>query len=86
MAYEKQHWQDALQAAKSKGGGQDDRADQREQKKKSRLMFRKRKLDKEVRQYIKDKDIIRYGKINEIGNRHGFRLYDLGPRIEGDRE
>jgi len=61
-----------------------DKSDEREQKKKSRLMFRKRKLDKEVRQYIKDRNVIKYGAINEIGNRHGFRLYDLGPSPERD--
>ena len=90
MAHEKQHWQDALQAAKSDRGGQDDRANQREQKKKSRLMFRKRKLDKDVKKYIKGKKYngrirINSSDIDAIGRRHGFQCYDMEFDSGGDR-
>ena len=73
MAYEKQHWKDALQAAKPERGGQDSDANQREQKKKARLMYAKRILERDIKQYIKqEKSGIKYKQIDKIGRKHGF--------------
>ena len=78
MAHEKQHWKDALQAAKSEGGRQDNRIDPREQKKISRQHYKRRKLDKEVRNYVKNRIRINSGDIDAIGRKHGFQSYDMG--------
>ena len=74
MGNGKQYWKDALQAAKPKGGGQDNPIDIREQKKRSTIMYRKRKLDKEVKQYVSRSKIIRANEIEAIGRRHGFYI------------
>ena len=73
MAYEKQNWKDALQAAKPEGSGQDGDFDQREQKKKSRLMYTRRVLEKDIKQYIKkETGGIKYKEIDRIARGHGF--------------
>ena len=77
MAKEQRDWKDALQAAKSEGGRQDDRIDPREQKKKSRQMYQRRKLDKEVRNYVNKRTRINSADIDSIGRKHGFQLYDM---------
>lgn len=75
MAYEKQNWKDALQAAKSKGSGSDDQFDQRSKKKEARVMYTRRILEREVKQYLKSKKgAIRYRDIDKIGRRHGFYI------------
>ena len=72
MAYEKPGWQDALQALKSEGGGSDDTVNLREQKKRSRIMYKKRKLDKDIKNYIKNTTVIKYKTIDGIAKGHGF--------------
>ena len=72
MAYEKQDWKDALQAAKSKGGGFDDSIDQRIEKKKARLMYTKRLLEKEIKKLLKNK-IIKYGEIVRLHRKYGVQ-------------
>ena len=73
MAYEKQDWKDALQAAKPEGSRPDGDADQREQKKKSRLMYTRRVLERDIKQYIKKQEGgIKYTEIDRIAGRHGF--------------
>ena len=72
MAYTKPGWQDALQALKSEGSGSDDTANLREQKKRSRIMYKKRKLDKDVRNYINNTTVIKLKTINGIAEGHGF--------------
>ena len=69
MAYEKQNWKDALQAAKPEGCGSDDNADQREKKKEARVMYAKRLLYKEVKQLLSNK-IIKYKEIVRIHRKH----------------
>ena len=86
MAHEKQHWKDALQAAKSERGGSDDRVDQREQKKKSRQHYIRRKLDKEVKDYVNKRTRINSRDIDAIGRKYGFQSYDLGEQPDRDRE
>lgn len=72
MAYEKQNWKDALQAAKPERSGQDDSANQREQKKKSRIMYNRRKLEKDVKHYIHNTNgPIKGSDIERIGRKHG---------------
>ena len=73
MAYEKQDWKDALQAAKPEGSRPDDDADQREQKKKARLMYTRRVLERDIKQYTKkEKGGIKYREIDRIARGHGF--------------
>ena len=84
MAYQKRDWKDALQAAKSEGGGSNDTVDPREQKKRSRVMYKKRKLDKEVKNYVKNRYRINSKDIDTIGRRHGFQCHDMGGSTEGD--
>lgn len=72
MAYEKQDWKDALQTAKSKGGRQDDSDNQRKKKKLAALHYKRRKLEKDVRNYINNNKHINFRDIDEIGRRHGF--------------
>jgi len=72
MAYEKQDWKDALQAAKPEGSRPNDDLDQRK-KKEARLMYTRRILHKEINTYIKNiNGPIRYAEINRIGRKHGF--------------
>lgn len=72
MAYEKQDWKDALQTAKSKGSRQDDSDNQRKKKKLAALHYKRRKLEKDVRNYINNNKHINFRDIDEIGRRHGF--------------
>ena len=72
MAYEKQNWKDALQTAKSKGSRQDDSDNQRKKKKLAALHYKRRKLEKDVRNYINNNKHINFKDIDEIGRRHGF--------------
>ena len=72
MAYEKPGWKDALQAFQSEGGGSDDTVNLREQKKRSRIMYKKRKLDKDIKYYIKNTVIIKWKTIDRIAQGHGF--------------
>jgi len=75
MAYEKQNWKDALQAAKPKGSGSNNDSDQREQKNIARLMYSRRVLEKSIKEYIKkNKSGIRYRDIEKIGRQYGFYI------------
>ena len=70
MAHEKQGWQDALQAAKSKGYRPDDTKDPREQKKKAQLMYKRRRLDKDIKK-LNGRKVIRWSDIEAIHEQHG---------------
>ena len=72
MAKEKQDWKDSLRAAKQEGDRQDDRDNSREAKVKSRLMYQRRKLDKDVREYTNKSRRINSRDIERIGRRHGY--------------
>lgn len=72
MAYEKQHWKDTLQTAKSKRSRQDDSDNQRKKKKLAAIHYKRRKLEKDVRNYINNNKLIRSQDIEEIGRKHGF--------------
>jgi hypothetical protein len=63
-----------LQAAKSEGRGYDDTEDQRKKKKIAALHYKRRKLEKNVKEHIKLNDPIRSRQIEAIGNRHGFYI------------
>ncbi len=71
MAYEKQNWKDALQAAKSKGSRSDDNVDQRKKAKEARVMYAKRLLDKDIKKLLNNK-IIKYNDIVRIHGKHGI--------------
>ncbi len=72
MAHEKQYWKDTLQAAKSEGSRFDDNIDQRIEKKKARLMYTKRLLEKEIKKLLKNK-IIKYGEIVRLHRKYGVQ-------------
>ena len=72
MAYEKQYWKDTLQAAKLEGSGFDNSIDQRIEKKKARLMYTKRLLEKEIKKLLKNK-IIKYGEIVRLHRKYGVQ-------------
>ena len=71
MAYEKQYWKDALQTAKPKGSRSDNTINKEQQKKQARIMYNRRKLEKDIKQYIKN-DRIKGSNIERIGRQHGF--------------
>ena len=73
MAYQKQYWKDALQTTKSKGSGLDNSNDKEQQKKQAHIMYKRRKLEKDVKQYIKH-DRITSEAIERIGRQHGFYI------------
>ncbi len=73
MAYEKQNWKDALQAAKSEGSGFNNDSDQREKKKEARVMYAKRLLYKDIKQLL-NKKVIKYTEIIGIHRRHGIHV------------
>ena len=72
MAYTKQNWKDTLQTAKSERSRQDDSDNQRKKKKLAALHYKRRKLEKDVRNYINNNKHINFKDIDEIGRRHGF--------------
>ena len=72
MAHEKQYWKDTLQAAKSEGSRFDDNIDQRIEKKKARLMYTKRLLEKEIKKLLKNKTI-KYGEIVRLHRKYGVQ-------------
>lgn len=65
---------DALQAAKSKGRRYDDSDNERKKKKESSLHYKRRKLDKDVRKYIRSNNKFNSKQIDEIGRQHGFYI------------
>ena len=73
MAYEPQDWKDALQAAKPERSRSDDNFDQRAEKKKARLMYNKRSLQKEIKQLLINK-IIKFDDIVRIQTRYGIHI------------
>ena len=74
MAKEKQDWKDSLRSAQQEGNRQDDRDNTREKKVKSRVMYQKRKLDKDVRKYTDNANPINSRAIGRIGRSHGFYI------------
>ena len=72
MAHEKQYWKDTLHAAKSEGSGFDNNIDQSIEKKKARLMYTKRLLEKEIKKLLKNK-IIKYGEIVRLHRKYGVQ-------------
>ncbi len=72
MGILKQRLQDAIKTTKSEGGRLDDNTDPRQQKKVARQMYLKRKLDKEIKKYIKDANPIKYTEIERIQRSYGI--------------
>jgi hypothetical protein len=72
MAHEKQYWKDALQTAKSERSGQDSGFDKAAEKKKSRLMYNRRLLQREVKELL-NKKIIKYGEIVRLHRKYGIQ-------------
>ena len=80
------NWKEQLGNIKQKGDRQDDRLDPGKQKKKSRLMFRKRKLDKEIKKYINNAKHIRFEEIERIGQKHQFYTEGTLPRKDKESD
>ena len=80
MAKEKQDWKDALRTEKQKRDRSNDRDNSSEQiktienKKRATIMYRRRKLDKDVREYTKENTKINSRDIDGIGRNHGFHF------------
>ena len=80
MVKEKQDWKDTLRAEKQKRDRPDDRNHSSEQiktienKKRATIMYRRRKLDKDVREYTKENTKINSRDIDGIGRSHGFHF------------
>jgi len=72
MAHEKEYWKDALQTAKSKRSRQDNEFDKAAEKKKSRLMYNRRLLQKEVKELLKKK-VIKYGEVVRLHRKYGVQ-------------
>lgn len=70
MAKEKQDWKSALRSAQQEGDRQNDKLDIARKKKQSTVMYKKRKLDKDIKRYIKDNDPIKYKEIERIQRDH----------------
>ena len=73
MAYEKQYWKDTLQTAEPERSGFNNTTNKEQQKKQSRLMYKRRKLERDVKKYIKG-EIIKGSGIERIGRQHGFYM------------
>ena len=74
MAYEKPGWKDVLQTAKSERSRSDDRIDQAAKKKLASLHYKRRKLDKDVKEYTNKSRTINSRDIERLGRKHGFYL------------
>ena len=74
MAYEKPGWKDVLQTAKSERSRSDDRIDQAAKKKLASLHYKRRKLDKDVKEYTNKSRTINSRDIERLGRKHGFFL------------
>ena len=78
MVKEKQDWKDTLRTEKQKRDRSNDRDNSSEQiktienKKRATIMYRRRKLDKDVREYTKQNTKINSRDIDGIGRSHGF--------------
>ena len=73
MAHKKQYWKDTLQTAKPERSGFDSSNDQEQQKKQARVMYNRRKLEKDIKRYIKN-GRINSKAIERIGRQHGFYI------------
>ena len=71
MANTKQYWKDALQAAKSERRRQDDTTNKRKQKKQAQLMYKRRKVEKEIKKLLK-RNPIKYKDVLKIHERYGI--------------
>ena len=74
MAHTKPGWKDVLQAAKSERSRSDDRIDQAAKKKLASLHYKRRKLDKDVKEYTNKSRTINSRDIERLGRKHGFYL------------
>jgi len=75
MAHQQQDWKNVLHAEKSKRRRQDDLDNQREKKVKSRIMYKRRKIQKEINQLLKQKDGIKYEQIVRLHGKFGVRCF-----------
>ena len=65
-------WKEQLKQLNTERSGSDNTVNLREQKKRSRIMYKKRKLDKDIKNYIKNTTVIKYKTIDGIAKGHGF--------------
>jgi len=71
MANEKQYWKDALQAAKPERSRFNDTDDKRKKKKQAQIMYKRRKIEKEIKKLLKHNPI-KYKEIVEVHGRYGI--------------
>ena len=67
------NWKEQLGNIKQEGDRQDDRVDPREAKKKSRIMYNRRRLDKDIRALL-NQNIIKYADIERVHRKHGIHV------------
>ena len=73
---------DLLHAQEPERRRQDDSDNIRKKKKQATIMYRRRKLDKDIKWYTKYTRIIKSKRIDKIGNRHGFYITETYGRLE----
>lgn len=71
MANEKQYWKDALQAAKPERSRSNDTDNKRKKKKQAQIMYKRRKIEKEIKKLMK-RNPIKYKDIVDIHERYGI--------------
>ena len=64
------NWKDKLATLRTDSPNAE--TNEREQKKRSRIMYKKRKLDKDIKNYIKNTTVIKWKTIDRIAQGHGF--------------
>ena len=72
MKRESPNWKDKLSTLIVESPNAE--TNEREQKKRSRIMYKKRKLDKDIKNYIKNTTVIKYKTIDGIATGHGFHF------------
>ena len=72
MAKEKQDWKSTLRSAQQERDRQDNKLDIARKKKRSEIMYKKRKLDAAVKKYVKNNDPVKYKEIERIQESHGL--------------
>lgn len=76
MAYKQQDWKSVLHAEEQRRRRQDDRVNKAAQKKQSKIMYERRKLDKAIKQ-LYNNGPIRYTDVVRIHEQFGIRCFTL---------
>lgn len=71
---ENKDWKDVLRNAYEKGDRQDNRIDPGRQKKMSRIQYKRRKIEKEIKKLLK-KSKIKFTEIKEIHDKYQIKVF-----------